>query len=179
VWTKLTEYSTQFDRLSKSKTVEGLYPFLHSSSLPQFFSFTEQSIIRGQTESKDKRWYADQQLIVLRQHLTTLLSEHKACINNYIEFLCRSGFFTSENLAKEQQTMLREKLLSALSILLNDTSNVWPTTAVLEIDKLEESLKKVVKLDSQIKKIRKSGLKSMKSLRKKVAPFLTGLTSRE
>lgn len=64
--------------------------------------------------------------------------------------------------------MLREKLFSALSILIADTSDVWPTIAVLKIESFEDDHKKVVKLDSQIKKIRKEGLKSMKALRKLV-----------
>jgi hypothetical protein len=61
--------------------------------------------------------------------------------------------------------MLREKLFSLLSVLISDHDEVWASVAVLEIEKLENDHKRMVKLDSEIKKIRKSGTKLMKKLR--------------
>jgi DNA-directed RNA polymerase alpha subunit len=80
---------------------------------------------------------------------------------------------------KNDQSMLRDKLFSALSILTNDTSEVWSTVAVLKIEELEDKNKKVVKLDSQIKKIRNLGIKSLKSLRKKVESLKRKLICRD
>lgn len=74
--------------------------------------------------------------------------------------------------------MLREKLFSLLSVLISDPDEVWASVAVLQIEKLEEDSKKVVKLDSQIKKIRKSGIKLMKKLRALVLTFLNNTDNR-
>jgi len=65
--------------------------------------------------------------------------------------------------------MLREKLFSFLALRISDPGEVWPSVVVLEIERLEEDkLKKVIKLDSEIKKIRKKAFKRMKKLRSKV-----------
>lgn len=100
---------------------------------------------------------------------------------DYFDFLCEFGFFiTDKDLSKEDRAMLREKLFSALSILIRDKSEVWPTVAVLKIESLEEDHKKDVKLDSQIKKIRKATIKSLKSLRKLVvSSYDLSLTNRD
>jgi len=178
VWHELSDYSTQFDRLSKSGIIEGLYPFIHRDSLPNFFNLSENAIVH---RNKDRRWYADQQIIVLRQHLTMLLEHHRPRLMDYFDFLCEFGFFiTDKDLSKEDRAMLREKLFSALSILIRDKSEVWPTVAVLKIESLEEDHKKDVKLDSQIKKIRKATIKSLKSLRKLVvSSYDLSLTNRD
>jgi hypothetical protein len=47
-------------------------------------------------------------------------------------------------------------------------SEVWPSLAVLEIEGLEAEHKKVMKLDSEIKKIRRKAIKRVKKLRLKV-----------
>jgi hypothetical protein len=78
----------------------------------------------------------------------------------------------SDILSKSDQLMLREKLFSLLSILITDTRKVWSTYAVLQIEMLEKDHKKIVKLDSEIKKIRKAGIKIMKKLRSMVYYFL-------
>jgi len=62
-----------------------------------------------------------------------------------------------------------------LSLLISDTTDVWASYAVLQIEKLEENHKKVIKLDSEIKKIRKAGLKMMKKLRNMVFHDCTSL----
>ena len=66
--------------------------------------------------------------------------------------------------------MLREKLFSLLALRFSDTTEVWASVAVLEIERLEEEHKKVMKLDSEIKKIRKTAIKRIKKLRSKVLP---------
>lgn len=55
-------------------------------------------------------------------------------------------------------------------MVISDTEGVWATRAVAVIEKMEDEpgTKKVVKLDSEIKKIRKMGLKTMKKLRLQV-----------
>ena len=168
IWVHLTGYSVYFDRLSKSKTIENLTPLIHPDDLSEFFNLSENHIVTKGSSNGDRKWWADQQITVLRQHLTTLLGQQRPCLADFINFLCEFGFFTTDRVDKEYQKMLREKLFSALSILIADTSDVWPTIAVLKIESLEDDHKKVVKLDSQIKRIRKEGLKSMKALRKLV-----------
>lgn len=64
--------------------------------------------------------------------------------------------------------MMRDKLFSLVSLMLSDSSEVWASVSVLQIATMEDSLTKVVRLDSEIKKIRKAGLKCMKKLRSKV-----------
>jgi hypothetical protein len=52
---------------------------------------------------------------------------------------------------------------------MSDREEIWATRAVVMVEKLEdEGAKKVVKLDSEIKRIRKTGLKTMKKLRSQV-----------
>jgi hypothetical protein len=54
---------------------------------------------------------------------------------------------------------------------MSDREEIWATRAVVMVEKLEdEGAKKVVKLDSEIKRIRKTGLKTMKKLRSQVYP---------
>lgn len=77
-----------------------------------------------------------------------------------------------DSLSKSDQSMLRDKLFSLLSMSITDTTEVWSTYAVLRIETLEENHKKTVKLDSEIKKIRKAGIKTMKKLRSMVCSFL-------
>jgi hypothetical protein len=74
--------------------------------------------------------------------------------------------------------MLREKLFSLLTLRIGDTSEVWPSLAVLEIEGLEAEHKKVMKLDSEIKKIRRKAIKRVKKLRSKVPPPSMELTFR-
>jgi hypothetical protein len=125
-----------------------------------------------------RRWAADQNTLVLRNHLDYLQTE-KQVITKCISFYCKTGFFANKQLKEVDQAMLREKLFSLLSILISDTNNVWASDAVLQIEKLEEDNKRVVKLDSEIKKIRKQGLKTMKRLRTTVFNIETSLTTRE
>jgi len=78
--------------------------------------------------------------------------------------------------------MLREKLFSLLSLLISDSKDVWASFVVLYIESLEDQkMKKVIKLDSEIKKIRKQGIKMMKKLRSSVTvpSNLPSLTSSE
>ena len=77
-------------------------------------------------------------------------------------------------MTKAEQATLREKLFSLLAMVISDTEEVWATRAVGVIEKLEDNpgVKKVVKLDSEIKKIRKMGLKTMKKLRSQVRTSL-------
>ena len=90
-------------------------------------------------------------------------------IEQCLEFFCQHGFFASDVLSKAEQAMLREKLFSLLSLLISDQTRIWSTFAVLQIEKLEQvDRKKVVKLDREIKKVRKAGLKTVKKLRSKV-----------
>jgi hypothetical protein len=100
------------------------------------------------------------------------LQQERSVIESCLRFFAVHGFFESEPLNKADQSMLREKLFSLLSLMISDSSEVWASVAVMQIAKLEdEKLKKVVKLDSAIKKIRKTGLKSMKKLRAMVQTF--------
>jgi hypothetical protein len=130
-----------------------------------FVDFLTQSFLSlGDSE---KKWSADQLIILLRLHFA-VLPDQKSVIKRYIRFFCQCGFFTSESLKKPDQLILREKLFSLLSFLDSDSTDVWASYAVLQIEKLEEDHKKVNKLDSEIKKIRKAGLKAMKKLRSTV-----------
>ena len=119
------------------------------------------------SESSERKWFAEQFAIVVRRYLNTI-PKQRAIIERCLHLFCQFGFFTSESLGKPDQSMLREKLFSLLSLLISDAMDVWPSYTVLQIEKLQESHKKVIKLDSEIKKIRKSGLKMMKKLRNMV-----------
>ena len=104
-----------------------------------------------------------------------MLREQKDIIEQSIQFFCQHGFFEDPSLAKSDQITLREKMFSLMLILISDSTEVWPSYAVLQIESLEESnCKGLAKLDSKIKKIRKAGLKLMKKIRLKVL-FLSSL----
>jgi hypothetical protein len=126
--------------------------------------FLGESILEQNTgENGERGWFADQFILLLRQHLSQLQPQPEvilACLN----FFCQHGFFVSPLLLKSDLVILWAKLLSLLLVLFSDLEEVWPSVAVLEIDKLEDVHKKVVKLDSEIKKIRKSEIKLMKKL---------------
>jgi DNA polymerase phi len=166
VYKSLVEYSTKFDRLSKSKTVESLLSVPQEATLSGIITFLTNKIISpGETADVERRWYADQLSILLRQHMQSSLLFEKS-----LQFLCRYGFFIHSTLSKKDQEMLCEKLFSLLALRISDSSEVWPSLAVLEIEKLEKEHKKVIKLDSKIKKICKAGIKRMKKLRSNVPP---------
>jgi DNA polymerase phi len=118
----------------------------------------------------ERKWFADQIVIILRQHLSEL-QRQKFLFEECLCFFCKYGFFVGGSLSKLDQSMLREKLFSLLSMLIADTTEVWSTYAVLRIETLEEDHKKTVKLDSEIKKIRKAGIKTMKKLQSMVCPL--------
>jgi hypothetical protein len=164
VYEKLIGHSSKFDRLTKSKTVEELYPLIPRDEIISVVKFLGDSILEENTGEGERKWFADQFILLLRQHLNQLQPKAKvilACLH----FFCRHGFFASASLSKSDQVILREKLFSLLSVLISDHDEVWASVAVLEIEKLENDHKKMVKLDSEIKRIRKSGIKLMKKLR--------------
>jgi len=112
----------------------------------------------------ERRWYADQMIHLLRQH-----PQATEAFRGTLVWFSRYGFFTFSTLTKNDHEMLRGKLFSLLALRIADTSEVWPSVVVLEIERLEEEKnRKVIKLDSEIKKIRKTALKRMKKLRSKV-----------
>jgi DNA polymerase phi len=162
VYESLVGYSTKFDRLTKSKTIEGLYSLIPAGDLSHLFQFLQSQFLL----SDNKKWFADQILIVFRQHTTTL-QQHAQLILAVSEFLCRYAFFKSE-LNDADQSILREKIFSILSILVSDSSEVWASKLVLLLEHLKDQHKRVVKLDSQIKKLQKAAVKNMKSVRKLV-----------
>jgi DNA polymerase phi len=163
VYRSLVDYSTKFDRLTKSKTMEELLQHFPISLLRDFVQLMMERILTSQ--DSEKKWFTDQLQIIFRN---PLYQQENSIVEEYLGFLCRYGFFTCESLSKSDQTMLRERLFSLLSIFNSRISNDYASFAVLEIEKLEQDNKKVVKLDSEIKKIRKSGLKVLKKLHKKV-----------
>ena len=165
VYKSLVGYSTNFDRLTKSKTVEGLYSLIPPVKMESLVNFLWEGLLTPQ--SSERKWFADQFVIVIRQHLN-ILQQQRAIIERCLHLFCQFGFFTSESLGKSDQLMLREKLFSLLSLLISDTTDVWASYAVLQIETLEENHKRVIKLDSEIKKMRKAGVKMMKKLRNKV-----------
>jgi hypothetical protein len=164
VYEKLVGHSSKFDRLTKSKTVEELYPLIPREEIITVVKFLGDSILEDNTGEGERKWFADQFILLLRQHLSHFQPQPKVILG-CLQFFCRHGFFASVSLSKSDQLMLREKLFSLLSILISDHEEVWASVAVLEIEKLENDHKKMVKLDSEIKKIRKSGVKLMKKLR--------------
>lgn len=165
VYKSLVGYSTNFDRLTKSKTVEGLYSLIPPAKMELLVNFLWEGLLTP--ESSERKWFADQFVIVIRHHLN-ILQQQRAIIERCLHLFCQFGFFTNESLGKSDQLMLREKLFSLLSLLISDTTDVWASYAVLQIETLEENHKRVIKLDSEIKKMRKAGLKMMKKLRNKV-----------
>jgi hypothetical protein len=179
VYEKFVRHSLglDFDHLKKSKTVEDLYPLIPRDGIVTVLKFLCNSILEKSTGEGDRKWLADQFIVLLRQHLS--LSEPQpevilVCLN----FFCRHGFFVSVSLSKSDQVKLRDKLFSLLSAIMSDPEEVWASVAVLEIEKLEDDHKKVVKLDSEIKKIRRSGIKLMKKLRTLVLTFFDKVNGR-
>ena len=168
----LVGYSTKFDRLTKLKTVEELYPLINSSE--QLIAISEflMASILNQGEV-DRKWLVDQ-LIVLARQASRIPSEDNACIKTCINFLCKHGFFVG-CIAESDRSMLREKLFSLVAIMTSDSSEIWPAVAVLEIKGMEKEYKRVVKLDSEIKTIRKVALKTLKRLRSTVVHLSTTL----
>jgi hypothetical protein len=144
--------------------VEELYPLFPVGDISSIFTLLGDRLLEKKAEEAERRWYADQFVLLLRQQLSQL-QQTPETISGCLNFFCGHGFFVSASLSKSDQSMLREKLFSLLSVLISDPDEVWASVAVLQIEKLEEDSKKVVKLDSQIKKIRKGGIKLMKKLR--------------
>jgi DNA polymerase phi len=174
VYESLVAYSPKFDRLTKSKTIEDLYSLLSTTQIPSIISFLTTKILSKTAAEGEKKWYIDQILVILRQP-----SRQQDAVEQGLEFFCREGFFVSSTLTKSDKTVLRERLFSLLANLISDKDEVWATRAVMMVEKMEdEGAKKVIKLDSEIKKIRKAGLKTMKKLRSQVTkttipPILT------
>ena len=165
VYESLVTYSPKFDRLTKSKTIEELYSLLPATQISSIISFLTTKILSKTAAEGEKKWYMDQILLILRQP-----SRRHDTISQALGFFCRQAFFSS-TLTKSEQTVLREKLFSLLANLIGDKDEVWPTTAVMMVEKVgDEGIKKIVKFDSEIKKIRKAGLKTMKKLRSQVMP---------
>jgi DNA polymerase phi len=158
-------YSTKFDRLSKSKTVEELYPLIPSDQLNTLINFLLEKLL--DPRDSERKWFADQLVILLRHHLG-VLQQQKAMVERCLQFFCQYGFFANQSLKKPDQSLLREKLFAILSLMVSDSTEVWASYAVLQVERLEDDHKKVIKLDSEIKKIRKSGIKRMKKLRSMV-----------
>lgn len=103
-------------------------------------------------------------ILLLRQH-----PQATEAFQGTLVWFSRYGFFTFSTLTKNDHEMLRGGLFSLLALRIADTSEVWPSVVVLEIEKLEEAKnRKVIKLDSEIKKIRKTAIKRTKKLRSKV-----------
>lgn len=173
VYKALVEYSINFDRLSKSKTIEELYPLIPFNHIDTLIDFLMANFLNS-GDSK-KKWFADQFVVLLRHHLNARQG-HKAVVQRCLQFFCKYGFFASESLKKSDQSMLREKLFSLLSLLISDSTEVWASYTMLQIETLEEDHKRVVKLDSEIKKIRKTAFKMMKKLRAMVFNLLMLLT---
>jgi hypothetical protein len=165
VYKNLVGYSTKFDRLTKSKTIEDLYSLIPPAKMESLVNFLWEGLLTP--GSSERKWFADQFVILVRHYLNTL-QQQRAIIERCLHLFCQFGFFTSKSLGKADQLMLRERLFSLLSLLISDTSDVWGSYSVLQIEMLEENHKKVIKLDSEIKKIRKAGLKTMKRLRNMV-----------
>jgi hypothetical protein len=157
----LTEHSTKFDRLSKSKTVENLFNIIPPEQREDLVSFLIRNILKErQTE---RRWFADQIVILFRRHQRSF--EQMSVVEECLRFFCKYGFFELEPLDKADRIMLREKLFSLLSILITVTTRTWPAFCISSIEKFEgEAGMKVLKLDSKIKRIRKKGVKTMKKL---------------
>jgi hypothetical protein len=170
VYKSLVGYSTKFDRLTKSKTVEDLHSLIPPAKMESLVNFLWEGLLTP--GSSEQKWFADQFVIVIR-HLLNTLPQQRAIIERSLHLFCQFGFFTNKSLGKSDQLMLRERLFSLLSLLIPDTTDVWASYAVLQIEILEESHKKVIKLDSEIKKIRKVGLKMMKKLRNMVFLYFT------
>jgi hypothetical protein len=162
VYESLVTYSTKFDRLTKSKTVENLYLLIPVEDLLSLFHFLQSQFLSGD----NKKWCADQILLVFRQHITKLQQHHDS-IRHVFKFLCRYGFFKSE-LKSSDQAVLREKIFSILAILVSDPLEVWASKLALLVEDLKDQQKRVVKLDGQIKKLQKRGVKNMKAVRKLV-----------
>lgn len=172
VYKSLVGYSTKFDRLTKSKTVEDLYSVIPPVKVESLVDVLWEGLLTP--GSSERKWFADQFVIVIRHHLS-VLQQQRVIIERCLHHFCQFGFFISESLGNSDQLMLRERLFSLLSLLISDTTDVWASYAVLQIEMLEEIHKKVVKLDSEIKKIRKAGLKMMKKLRKMVFLYCPSL----
>jgi len=171
VYRILVNYSTKFDRLTKTKTVEGLLPLIPEDEMDDILSFLMEAFLNQ--GNADRKWFADQLVVVFRQRWTSLQGR-KRKIKPTIQFLCKHGFFKNPSLTASDQSVLRERLFSLLSILISDPKTVWPSYAVSEIENLDEKL--IVKLDSKIRKIRKSGLKMMKKLGSLVCLLIFFLT---
>ena len=79
------------------------------------------------------------------------------------------AFLNGRVIASEIAKIIREKFFTVLLVLMSDPHEVWATHAILDILKREDGgVKRIVKLDSEVKKIRKVGVKTLKSLRKMV-----------
>jgi hypothetical protein len=164
----------KFDRLTRAQTLTGLVGLIPHDKWEESTTFLMERLINGDVE---KGWLADQMLILYRRHLNVLygLQQDYSITEQIVLFFCEHGFFRTKELTESDRSMLREKLFSLLSVLIRDSTEVWSSNAILYIEKLEENKrKKVIKLDSEIKKIRKYGLKTMRKLRLKVHKLKEG-----
>jgi hypothetical protein len=134
-----------------------LIPKEHLSRLR---TFLQDSLLTH--KDSERKWFADQILTVFRHRFEEFQGEGE--VGECIQFLVRYGFFESESFPKQDQQMIREKLFSLLSSMTSDSLQSWGRYSVMAIAKSEKTLGRVVRLDSQIKKLRKSALKRMNSL---------------
>ena len=127
--------------------------------LPGLLKFLQANVVSH--KESERKWFADQILTAFRHRQEDFMG---ADIGECIQFLVRYGFFESKSFAKPDQLMIREKLFSLLALMTSDSLQLWSRYSVMEIVANEKTNDRVVKLDSQIKKIRKSALKRMNNL---------------
>jgi len=136
-----------------------MYSLIRKEDLSSLNKFLQDNVL-GHQES-ERKWFADQILTAFRHRLADFM---EADIGECVQFLVRYGFFDSKSFAKPDQVMIREKLFSLLSSMTSDSLRLWSRYSVMKIVANEKTNDRVVKLDSQIKKIRKDALKRMNNL---------------
>ena len=137
-----------------------IYSLILKEDLSRLRKFLQENILTY--KESQRKWFADQLLAAIRHRLADFIEAGE--IAECVQFLVRYGFFESESFAKSDQEMLRQKLFSLLSLMTSAFLQFWSRFSVLEIAVNEKTHDRAVKFDSEIKKIRKDGLKTMNAL---------------
>lgn len=131
--------SQNFDRLTNTKTVEGLLASMNADGVREYVSWTVQ-VIAESTEVVKRRWGFDQLLLLIRN---AALPTDDECIEEILRYLTAGAFFIWTKAFKhgllsyqpnpafddETRILLRSRLLSCLTELTERTTAVNSTSA--------------------------------------------------
>ena len=177
----LNNGTTNFDMITKTKTVEKLIPFADEHGLQKLVELFRKIIVNpGVFEPKQierrRQWAADQLLGLVRHKK---IEKKKAWLEPIVDLFTAFGHFRRNDERPAQQmsatshSMFRTRLMSCLAALIetkeNDSSR-WASHAVQTIGELEKdpSYVMAIEMDIEIKDAKKTAIKKLQKIKKQV-----------